>query len=138
MRLLRTNFLVYFAPNIDVFHKVSPEKRYESKERTFFYAIRNEFWIYIRNVPFGSALKHLSYLSLTAFLYSLKKKSFGFYIRGLMQGIFCSTRAWRLRKPLTYAQYKLYHKLSNKRKDSIRDRIKIFFLSNGDDALIRL
>ncbi len=127
MRLLRTDFLIYYTPNIEVQHKVSPEKRYESKERSFFYGIRNEFWIYIRNAPFMVAAKHLSYLFLTALLYSIKKKSFGNFCKGVTQGIFFSKRAWKYRRPLSPAQFRQYHDLFNKDKDSLMDKIKRYF-----------
>jgi len=127
MRLLRTNYRVFYTPKIEVFHKVSPEKRYESNERTFYYGIRNEFWIYIRNVPFYDALKHLIYFAITALLYSIKRRSFGYYIKGVAEGIFSSKRAWKIRSSLSKSQFKLYLELSNKKKDNIGDRIKRFF-----------
>jgi GT2 family glycosyltransferase len=126
MRLLRTNYRVFYTPKIEVYHKVSPEKRYESKERSFFYGIRNEFWVYIRNVPFYDALKHLIYLVITALLYSIKRKSFGYYMKGVVEGIFLSKKAWKIRSPLSQSQFKLYLELSNKKRDKLRDRFKRF------------
>lgn len=127
MRLLHTNYRVFYIPNIEVYHKVSPEKRYESNERTFYYGIRNDFWVYIRNVPFNNALKHLSYLVIKALLYSIKRKSLKYYIKGVAEGIFLSGGAWKIRKPLSKFQFNLYLELSNKNKNSIRDRINRFF-----------
>ncbi len=126
MRLLRTNHRVFYTPRIEVYHKVSPEKRYESNDRTFYYAIRNDFWIYIRNVPFYDALKHLVYLCISALPYSIKRKSFGYYMRGVAEGIFSSKKAWKIRSPLSKSQFKLYLELSNKKKANIGDRIKRF------------
>lgn len=126
MRLLRTNYRVFYTPKIEVYHKVSPEKRYESNERSFFYGIRNEFWVYIRNVPFYDALKHLIYLVITALLYSIKRKSFGYYMKGVAEGIFSSKKAWKIRSPLSQSQFKLYLELSNKKRDKLRDRFKRF------------
>jgi GT2 family glycosyltransferase len=127
MRLLRTNYRVFYTPQIEVYHKVSPEKRYESDERTFFYGIRNDIWIYIRNVPIYDALKHLVYLGITALFYSIKMKSFIYYMKGVAEGIFLSKKAWKIRKPLSKWQLNLYFELSYKNKDTIRDRIKRFF-----------
>jgi GT2 family glycosyltransferase len=127
MRLLRTNYRVYYTPQIKVYHKVSPEKRYESKERIYYYGIRNEIWIYIRNVPVYNALKHLIYLLLSTLFYSIKHKSFKLFVKGVREGIFSGKRAWKIRNPLSRSQYKLYLELSNKKKDKMSIRIKRFF-----------
>jgi GT2 family glycosyltransferase len=125
MRLLFTNYRVFFTPHIEVYHKVSPEKRYESDERTFYYGIRNEFWIYIRNVLFYDALKHLIYFTSSTLLYSIKRKSFRYYIKGISEGILSSKRAWKIRSPLSRTQFNLYVELSNKKKDGIGNRVKM-------------
>jgi len=126
LRLQRTSYLVFYTPQIEVYHKVSPEKRYELKERSFYYGIRNEFWISIRNVPLYDALKHLIYFTITTLPYSIKKKSYWYYIKGLSEGIFLSRRAWKIRRPLSRMQFNVYIKLSNKEKDSFGNRIKRF------------
>jgi GT2 family glycosyltransferase len=126
MRLLRTNSRVYYTPQVEVLHKVSPEKRYESNERVFYYGIRNDFWIYIRNAPFFFAFLYLAYLTLSVFPYSIKKKSFKLYIKGVLHGFFSSMKAWQQRNPLSYAQFKEFNKLEAKKRDPILVRIRKF------------
>jgi GT2 family glycosyltransferase len=123
MRLLRTDFLVYYSPDIEVYHKVSPEKRYESNERSYYYGIRNDFWIYIRNAPIYKAMIYLTYLCISALPYSIKKKSFGYYLKGIVEGIFLSKNAIKLRKPLTTSQFSKFVELEAREKESFKFRI---------------
>lgn len=131
MRLMKTDYSIYYAPQIKIYHKVSPEKRYEPNERFFFYGIRNEFWVYIRNIPIIQAIPHLTFVMFSALLYSIRKGFFIYYIKGLFQGIFLSKDAWKLRDPINISDYKLYKSLLNKRKDNILIRVKRFFKNSG-------
>lgn len=132
MRLLHTNYNIYYAPQLIVYHKVSEEKRYSSNERFYYYGIRNEFWTYFRNVPFWPALRHLIKLAFLAMLYSLRKGYFIFYIKGILQGIFFSKVAIRLRNPISKEKYAQYQCLLNKKPDRIYVRIKRFITFKQD------
>lgn len=130
LRRLKTDYIIYYVPQIIVYHKVSPEKRYEPNERFFFYGIRNEFWVYIRNVPLIKAIPHLAFVAFSAFLYSIRKGFFSYYIKGIFQGVFFSGKAWKRRDPISIDDYKLYESLLNKKKDKILIRLKRFLLNN--------
>lgn len=129
LRLLHTPYLVYYTPDIIVYHKVSPEKRYDLNERSFYYNVRNIIWIYIRNVSLLQSISFLSPLFVKIFLYSFRKGYVYHFFKGVIEGIAGSREAWQLRKPLPKAKYQQYVQLENKEKAPLLIRLKRFLVN---------
>jgi hypothetical protein len=66
---------------------------------------------------------YLTYLCISALPYSIKKKSFGYYLKGIVEGIFLSKNAIKLRKPLTTSQFSKFVELEAREKESFKFRI---------------
>ncbi len=128
MRLLETKYKIYYCPDINIYHKVSPEKRFQPDERFFYYGIRNEFWIYIKNIPLFYSIRHLFFIFWAGLLYSLRRGYFVYYIKGAYEGIFNCGTSLKNRKPVSYKNYRRYLKFLNIEKDNILSRIKRFIL----------
>lgn len=127
LRLLHTDYHVYYVPDIRVYHKVSAENRYQFSERFYYYGIRNEFWNCIRNVPWKEAISFLGYMIAAALPYSIKRNHFFRYCRGIYEGIFHSREALKLRNPISKSKYQEYLSLYGKKRDRFSARIKRFY-----------
>lgn len=126
MRLIESRYKIYYCPGIEIYHKISPEKRFQPDERFFYFGIRNEIWIYLKNVPLFFLIKHLVYLIGIGVLYSLRRGYFIYFIKGVYEGIFHCSHAIKDRRPMSNEDYKIYLRLLNLKKDNIITRIKRF------------
>ncbi len=128
MRLLKTKFGVFYAPQVKVYHKISPDKRFKPNERFYYYGIRNEIWIYLKNVPFILALEHIPKVICFSMLYSIRKGYFRYFLRGLFEGFLKSISIMKIRKPMSKSNYRIYKGLQIKKKENILNRFKRFLL----------
>jgi len=128
MRLYESRYKIYYCPDIEIYHKISPEKRFQPDERFFYLGIRNEIWIYFKNVPLFYLIKHLANLISSGMLYSLRRGYFVNFIKGVYEGVFHCGQAIKDRKPMSNKDYKIYLELLNLKKDPIIKRIKRFIL----------
>ncbi|NOX90119.1 MAG: glycosyltransferase family 2 protein [Calditrichaeota bacterium] len=131
LRALDAGFDILYTPEIKAYHKISPEERYLPDERFFYYGIRNEFWIYLRNVPWRFTIPHLLFVFFSAALYSARLGYFKFYRKGVFEGIFKNKEALKLRNPIKTATYRQYLALLNKKKDSVPVRLLRFIRAKG-------
>ncbi len=131
LRALNAGFQILFTPQIKVYHKISPQNRYQVDERFFYYGIRNEIWIYLKNVPWKFTIPHLLFVGFAGGLYALRKGFFKQYLKGVGEGVAHSGKALKLRKPIKDETYRKYLKLLNKKKDPIGRRI-LRFVKGGD------
>ncbi len=126
-RALNAGFKIVYVPWIEVYHKVSPQRRFESNERFFYYGIRNEIWIYIKNIPWRFTVPHLFFLFWAGGLYALRLGYFKYFLKGYYDGLLQGMRKLSMRHPVSEETYKLYLKLLDKRKDPWLKRIQRFF-----------
>ncbi len=131
LRALNAGFQILFTPQIKVYHKISPQNRYQVDERFFYYGIRNEIWIYLKNVPWKFTIPHLLFVGFAGGLYALRKGFFKQYLKGVGEGIAHSGKALKLRKPIKDETYKEYLRLLNKRKDPLWKRL-VRFVKGGE------
>lgn len=98
LRVICAGYEVMYCPGIEVRHKMSGASR--SKDLSIFYITRNGLWYYFRYFPISCILKEIPKNLLYYAAISIKKKSFLYYLKGVVSAFYGLPRILKERQPI--------------------------------------
>ena len=85
LRVLNQDFIILYAPQIRVWHRVSEKAR--TNHRQVYYFTRNYCWIAWRNYPWLAGARFLSFKLAMMLYHAIRRGSYRAFLGGVWDGI---------------------------------------------------
>lgn len=83
-RILDSGYDLNYSSEISVLHRCATNQR--ASWRNTYYDTRNQIWLAVRNLPFADAVLHIAYRVLTTFMFAVRRRQLGWYVKAIWDG----------------------------------------------------
>ena len=135
LRMLNAGLLVRLGSSKPIRHYESPRRDFR---RMDFYGRRNDVLFAWHNIPLFMLPFHLVATSKNGIWFGIRVGRLGIMMKGLLQGYLDCGKYWRLRKPVSYATYRLGRLIKKKGPCKIQDIERMLPKSKADVQTGRL